>query len=356
MAPGVLADRLIADKTAEQFETVYATKVASLANLLDALKDDDLRVLALFSSSTARFGRTGQVDYAVANEVLNKLAQREALARPRCRVVSLNWGPWDGGMVNASLKKVFAEEGVGVIPLQAGGDFFVREISQVPGSPVEVVVMGATPDDRIGKIGSDAKADTLAFERDVSVDSMPVLKSHVIKGRPVLPVALAVEWLAHGALHANPGLAFHGFNDLRVLKGIILSGEESLRLRVFTGKPVKENNLYRVPAEIRGSTGNGRDLPYVRAEIILTAMLPAADRVSAMEIAPQAYPHHKHEIYAEKLVPRAGLARESRPSKVAPRPASPRRVPRRHRRPTGSANRCAAAGWPIRWSWIALSR
>jgi acyl transferase domain-containing protein/NAD(P)-dependent dehydrogenase (short-subunit alcohol dehydrogenase family) len=297
---GVLADRLIADKTAEQFANVYGTKAASLMNLLDACKHDDLRVLALFSSSTARFGRTGQVDYAVANEVLNKLAQSEALVRPRCRVVSINWGPWDGGMVNAALKKVFADEGVGVIPLQEGGEFFLREISQEPGSPVEVVVLGQMPDDIHGKSDSATKLSTLAFERELSVASMPVLSSHVIKGRPVLPAALAVEWLAHGALHANPGLAFHGFNDLRVLKGIILSEHETLHLRVFTGKSIKENSLFRVPVEIRGSAGNGREVPHVCAEIVLTAKLPPAEGAT-QEIATTAYPHGKHAIYAEHL-------------------------------------------------------
>ena len=37
---------------------------------------------------------------------------------------------------------------------------------------------------------------------------MPVLRSHVIKGHPVLPTAIIIEWLAHGALHANPGWRF----------------------------------------------------------------------------------------------------------------------------------------------------
>src|SRR5262249_21386846 len=75
---GVLADRLIADKTAEQFATVYDTKVGGLRALLRALEADDLRVLVLFSSSTGRFGRSGQADYAAANEVLNKTAWQDA--------------------------------------------------------------------------------------------------------------------------------------------------------------------------------------------------------------------------------------------------------------------------------------
>src|SRR5947209_4839493 len=51
---GVLADRRIEDLTPEQFDTVYATKVEGLRNLLDLLGHDELKALVLFSSTTAR--------------------------------------------------------------------------------------------------------------------------------------------------------------------------------------------------------------------------------------------------------------------------------------------------------------
>ena len=88
--------------------------------MLQALDLKQLRAIGLFSSSTARFGRSGQSDYAMANEVLNKAAQTLARRLPACRVVSIGWGPWDGGMVNEPLKKLFASEGVGVIGLEEG--------------------------------------------------------------------------------------------------------------------------------------------------------------------------------------------------------------------------------------------
>ena len=40
-----------------------------------------------------------------------------------------------------------------------------------------------------------------------------------------MPLALTLEWLAHGALHENAGLTFHGCDDLRVLHGIVLDGD-----------------------------------------------------------------------------------------------------------------------------------
>ena len=91
---GVLADRNIEDKSDEDFAQVYGTKVGGLRSVLKAIGERSLKAMVLFSSSTARFGRRGQVDYAAANEVLNKVAQAEAAQRDGCRVMSVNWGPW----------------------------------------------------------------------------------------------------------------------------------------------------------------------------------------------------------------------------------------------------------------------
>ena len=84
---GVLADKRIEDKTPAQFDDVWTTKVAAAQTLLRALAADELKCLVMFSSSTARFGRIGQVDYAMANEALNKLAQAEARRRRNCREI-----------------------------------------------------------------------------------------------------------------------------------------------------------------------------------------------------------------------------------------------------------------------------
>ncbi len=258
---GVLADARIEDKTPEQFERVYGTKVAGLRSLLRAVEPDELRALVLFSSSTGRFGRTGQVDYAIANEVLNKLARQQARRLPRCRVVAVNWGPWDGGMVTPALKKVFEQEGIGLIPLEAGADYLVEELRSPPGDAVEVVVLAVGSTRRSGepsgtgvRLGSPDLPSSLpnAFERVLDRATHPVLESHVLDGRPVLPTVLILEWLAHGALHQNPGLVFHGCDDLRILHGVILDGDTAPILRVGAGKAVKREGFFVAPVELRG--------------------------------------------------------------------------------------------------------
>ena len=57
---GILADRKIVDQTDAQFDLVYKTKVEGLHHLFDALDEKSLRLLFLFSSSTARFGRAAR--------------------------------------------------------------------------------------------------------------------------------------------------------------------------------------------------------------------------------------------------------------------------------------------------------
>ena len=263
---GLLEDKLIEDKTLEQFETVFDTKIQGLKSLLDACPQDNLKCLVLFSSISGRLGRRGQVDYAMANEILNKVAQRESLTRPQCRVVSINWGPWDGGMVGPGLSREFAKEGIPLIPLKAGAQMFVQELSRGPGrSDVEVLVGGPTSlETRVApqKIVDTANSQTLVrvFEKAISVSRNSFLKSHVLGGRPVLPLAMIMEWMAHGVLQAHPGLHFQGFKDLRVLKGVSFESD-TVGIEVFASSPQKVvGDTFEVRVELKSrSVTSGHD-------------------------------------------------------------------------------------------------
>ncbi len=137
----MLADRRITDQTDAQFDLVYDTKVKGLLHLFMAIDPESLEFLILFSSSTARFGRAGQVAYAAANESLNKWAQQQAVRLPHCRVVSYNWGPWAGGMVKDALRPLFEKEGLTLIPPAAGARLVVEEAGSDGAGPVEIVVL-----------------------------------------------------------------------------------------------------------------------------------------------------------------------------------------------------------------------
>ena len=299
---GVLADRRIEDQADDQFARVYATKVEGLDNLLAAIGPDGLKALVLFSSSTARFGRTGQVAYAAANEVLNKSARREAQARPGCRVLSANWGPWDGGMVTPVLRPLFEAEGIALIPPASAARFLIDELRAAPGGPVEVVVLGAgsrLPEGDSTPPG-EPSALTKVFERPLDLASTPILDSHVIDGRPVVPMALILEWLAQGAMHRHPGLVCRGVDDFRLLKGLIVRDDRPERIRVLAGKPARRDALTVVTVELRGVLGDGREVLHARGEVVLGDGHPRRPE-PADEPALAPYSGDRDEVYRDVL-------------------------------------------------------
>lgn len=139
---GVIEDKRIRDKSLESFATVWRTKVDSALTLANKLRPDSLKFLVFFSSVSGRFGNTGQVDYSAANEFLNKLADRLDRRWP-ARVVAINWGPWDGGMVTDELRRMYATVGFDLIPIDEGVRIFLAEIQPQAAPSAEVIVSGS---------------------------------------------------------------------------------------------------------------------------------------------------------------------------------------------------------------------
>ncbi len=139
---GVRADKMIEQKTDEQFMAVFQTKIAGLLALMFACGQDPLKFIFLFSSVSGRFGNAGQADYAMANESLNRAAWALHNARPDCHVASINWGPWDGGMVDDQMRALFDARGVPVIPMEAGVAAFRQELLHQPDPHPEIIIAG----------------------------------------------------------------------------------------------------------------------------------------------------------------------------------------------------------------------
>jgi NAD(P)-dependent dehydrogenase (short-subunit alcohol dehydrogenase family) len=143
---GVIMDHLVKGKSAGDFAKVFGTKAALAQTLLAAFQDEPLKAIVFMSSSSARFGRKAQADYAAGNEVLNKLAWEERRSRPDAAVLSPSFGPFEGGMVDGRLAGLFASEGVGLIGLKAGARTVARLLGLGPGGPCETVVLGPGTD------------------------------------------------------------------------------------------------------------------------------------------------------------------------------------------------------------------
>jgi NAD(P)-dependent dehydrogenase (short-subunit alcohol dehydrogenase family) len=217
-AAGILADKRLGDKTAEQFASVIRTKCDGAAALLTACADDPLEVLCFFSSVAAHSGNAGQSDYAAANAMLDHWAETERIARaPHSRVMSIAWGPWDGGMVTDSLARHFTARGVGLIPLGHGAKAMVEEIER--GTHAQVII-GCGLDD-----GDVARPDTVHFD----VARLPMVRDHAINGRVVLPMAMAVDTLLGSGRRIRG--ADVSLRDITLFQGVMMpSGTARLQV------------------------------------------------------------------------------------------------------------------------------
>ncbi|MCH1928843.1 phosphopantetheine-binding protein [Shewanella sp. A25] len=279
---GVLADKHIQDKSLNELERVYGTKVTGLHNLLAALDLNQLKLVALFSSAAGFYGNTGQSDYAMSNDILNKAALQLSQQLPSAKVMSFDWGPWDGGMVNPALKKMFVERGVYVIPLKAGAELFANKLLSTSGAQLLIgtdmqgnaasesdeTAVESTPFENASfenvalensaamncnqEASTDAKSaqvkkpeadltnaldphaityqhhmansaansvTSVTLMRTLDPKAMIFIEDHCINGNPVLPTVCAIDWMREAA-REYCGAAFK-VQDYQLLKGII---------------------------------------------------------------------------------------------------------------------------------------
>ena len=217
---GVLADAPLHKKTLDGFDRVFETKVGGLCALLDATATDALKLVCLFSSVAARSGNVGQSDYAMANEILNKVALAEQTRRgPGCLVRALGWGPWDSGMVTPGLKAMFESRGISLIPLADGARAFVSEVLDDDTESPEVNLGGGV---LAGLPTHPMPAEGRVARVVAHVTRQPYLLDHRIQDNVVLPVVQALEWFVRMAEACRPGQRVDRLFDLKVLRGVTL--------------------------------------------------------------------------------------------------------------------------------------
>jgi NAD(P)-dependent dehydrogenase (short-subunit alcohol dehydrogenase family) len=291
---GIIEDRLIEQKSLDSFNRVFQTKVDSAFTLSRVLRPDSLRFLAFFSSVAARFGNRGQADYAAANEVLNKLAVYLDRAWPG-RVVSFNWGPWDrAGMVSAEARRQFAERGLQLISPRDGCEAFDRELRLGHKGEVEVI-LGDGPWETANQVMLPARLDGLPLLAGVATaadvtgslgatvlldpSADRYLQDHRLDGRPVFPLAMAMELMAEAARAASPRLEVVGIRDLRVLQGIVVDdGAQEIQVRVRPRSDALAPDVSQeVDVEIARAASPAR--PSYRGVVQLAERLPASPPV-----------------------------------------------------------------------------
>lgn len=281
---GNLADKRIENKTPDDFEYVYGTKVDGLLNVLAHLSPAQLTHIVFFSSAAGFYGNTGQSDYAIANEILNRMAHTLKHDYPNAHIVSLNWGPWEAGMVDDSLKALFAERHIQVIPVDVGAKMLIRALDD-PQTPVQVLVGSPMHHAPLEAVDSTLKTHTV-YRRLVR-EYMPFVEHHIIGQHAVLPMTYALAWMTNTCEDLYPSYTFHKADEYRVLKGIVFDDHFTDTYTMDIREIQKSAQAIAFECKIRSVTAQGKPRYHYSATIELRRDLPTPPVYANLDLTPR---------------------------------------------------------------------
>ena len=284
---GLEDSKLVAEKSWDTFTKVISVKIDGWRALVDSLEDelDQLRVLCAFTSVAGRFGNSGQVDYAAANNILDAEMCRIAHHEDAPRAVAIAWSGWrDIGMATrGSLESVFMQAGIETIPVETGVEIFVKEM--LGGGKRRVVAAGALgilddqgskrappqkfPADTAGALSESErfpfvdrilKHDLYAeifTECTLSTERFPFLIDHSIEGTPYHPGVMAMEMFAQSALLLYPMCNLEGFSEVKFGLPIKLVKNE-VRVRVKAEYSDQDHNSLYIKCHVESDLVNSK--------------------------------------------------------------------------------------------------
>lgn len=173
-AAGEAGGGLIALKTAEAVEKVFAPKVQGTRALLAVFEGDALDFMLFCSAITAIGGGFGQIDYCAANLYLDAKA-RASSRQSKFPILSVNWDSWREVGMAAGLA---LPDGLGINPHEGGG-----VLDRILGNSSSPQVIVSTVDFE----AQVALAETSQLARRLKPEPAPAARVH--HARPALRTA-----------------------------------------------------------------------------------------------------------------------------------------------------------------------
>jgi acyl transferase domain-containing protein len=284
---GVLADKFIEQKTLEEFNAVYTTKIDGLLSLLAATNTENVKHLVLFSSAAGFYGNPGQSDYSIANDILNKTAYRFKALNPNAQVLSFNWGPWDGGMVTPELKRMFNDRGVYIIPLDAGAQLLVSELAANNNRCAQILVGNdLSKDQKEDQAGTAVKKPqvsrlNVSVNKTLLATNNTFLADHTIGDDKVFPTVCAIAWMRDASEKAYQGYHYQGLENYKLFKGIIFDGSEASKYQIeMNATVVSEGESLVVDTKISSINAQGKVAFHYGAQLTLVSQRKVSPKVT----------------------------------------------------------------------------
>jgi acyl transferase domain-containing protein/acyl carrier protein len=157
-AAGVSGNTPIGLKTPQEVDEVLHAKILGLAALEQVFADRMLDFLALFSSTSAVWGRVGQADYTAANAYLDSYAIGGS-SRAKWPTISINWDNWrEVGMAVNTLRAAPGQTKPRQLRIGLSTADGVRAFSEALAARHPQVIVRAASPQRQAQVGSRAAA------------------------------------------------------------------------------------------------------------------------------------------------------------------------------------------------------
>ncbi|MFD8980222.1 SDR family NAD(P)-dependent oxidoreductase [Streptomyces sp. NPDC059564] len=282
---GILADERLADKGPRNIARVLDAKLTGLLNVLTALDGTVLRHLVLFTSVSGVFGNSRQTDYALANEALNRFACAWQATHPDCRVSSLAWGPWRGGMASPGMQELFLQHGVPLLTREEGVDYFAQQMSADRTGDLIAVIGPVAPVFR--RRGTVPAEERTVRRETAGLGQDPVLDHHRIDGLPVLPMTAALGCCLN-VLESllGPDQPVLVCREFAINRGLVFDGTEPVRLDIDV-RPTADPAAFAV--QVRDEPSQA---PRFQGRFHLEHGDPVPDRITLPAPLPAAFEPH----------------------------------------------------------------
>ncbi|HEY0451202.1 type I polyketide synthase [Actinophytocola sp.] len=240
--PGALSNLSEAD-----FHKTLAPKIDGLRAVLDAVGEDDVKLLVTFGSIIGRAGLRGEAHYATANDRMTELTVRFQREHPNARALALEWSVWSGAGMGERLGVVEALMRDGITPISTeDGIAVLRRVLADPSAGPVLVVSGRAaglPTLRLDtselpltrfldRILVHYPGVELVTEADLAAGSDPYLADHLLEGDQLFPAVLGMEAMAQVATAVGGEAGVPVLEDVEFLRPIVVRPGESTTVRL----------------------------------------------------------------------------------------------------------------------------
>lgn len=358
-AAGLLIDRTLPNKEAQQFNLVYDVKADGFFNMLKAAAGMPLGAAVVFSSVAGRFGNNGQSDYSAANDLLCKVSSSLRRWRPDTRAIAIDWTAWGeiGMAARGSVPTVMAALGIDMLPPASGVPTVRRELvaGGFSGELLAAGELGVMVEelDKTGGIDLQKANEWLAEESNdflmiekisgaplyggfeiqtmLDPDEQPFLFDHAPdEDTPWLPGVMAIESMAEAAAVFAPGYHVVSVDNVQMMGAFKFFQNEprTLHLGLFIEPSGGEGLMARVT--VRSITPPAREGLPTRVQDHFLADIQLSKKEAAAPSIPFATPEeeslategaaiYEHFFHgpAYQVIERVGVARDDAVSRMS---------------------------------------